>query len=109
MPEIRFFKRPVKDAVFPQAKGQPGPVQRAGHFRVLAQPADPLSQQVSLWMNKPGVTSIAWTFNAIPSEEWKNKFGAGLLMYCEGMSSWDEVVQNAVADWTSEWNIKNAR
>lgn len=72
-------------------------------------PADPLSQQVSLWMNKPGVTSIAWTFNAIPSEEWKNKFGAGLLMYFEGMSSWDEVVQNAVADWTSEWNIKNAR
>ena len=31
-------------------------------------PTDPLSQQVSIWMNKSGVTSIGWTFAAIPSE-----------------------------------------
>lgn len=70
-------------------------------------PADPLSQQVSLWMNKPGVSSVAWTFNAIPSEEWKNRFGSNLFMYFEGKSSWADVVKNATADWTSEWNIKN--
>ena len=70
-------------------------------------PSDPLSQQVSLWMNKSGISSVAWTFNAIPSEEWKNAFGSALLSYFEGKTSWNDVVKTAQEQWTSEWNIKN--
>ena len=71
-------------------------------------PSDPLSQQVSIWMNKPGVSSIIWTFNAIPSEEWKNAFGSALLSYFEGKSSWADVEKVVKDEWTKEWKIKNA-
>lgn len=76
-------------------------------FSASELPSDPLSQQVSLWMNKSGISSIAWTFNAIPSEEWKNAFGSALLSYFEGKTSWNDVVKTAQEQWTSEWNIKN--
>ncbi len=78
-------------------------------FKAEDLPADPLSQQVSIWMNKPGITSVAWTFNAIPSEEWKNAFGSALLSYFEGKTDWASVVKVAQDQWTSEWNIKNAK
>lgn len=70
-------------------------------------PTDPLSQQVSIWMNKAGVTSIPWTFNAIPSEEWKNALGSALLAYFEGKSDWNNVVKTAKDQWTAEWKLKN--
>lgn len=76
-------------------------------FSASELPSDPLSQQVSLWMNKSGISSVAWTFNAIPSEEWKNAFGSALLSYFEGKTSWNDVVKTAQEQWTSEWNIKN--
>ena len=76
-------------------------------FSASGLPSDPLSQQVSLWMNKSGISSVAWTFNAIPSEEWKNAFGSALLSYFEGKTSWNDVVKTAQEQWTSEWNIKN--
>ena len=76
-------------------------------FSASELPSDPLSQQVSLWMNKLGISSVAWTFNAIPSEEWKNAFGSALLSYFEGKTSWNDVVKTAQEQWTSEWNIKN--
>lgn len=76
-------------------------------FSTSELPSDPLSQQVSLWMNKSGISSVAWTFNAIPSEEWKNAFGSALLSYFEGKTSWNDVVKTAQEQWTSEWNIKN--
>ncbi|MBU3849333.1 MAG: ABC transporter substrate-binding protein, partial [Candidatus Treponema excrementipullorum] len=64
-------------------------------FSASELPSDPLSQQVSLWMNKSGISSVAWTFNAIPSEEWKNAFGSALLSYFEGKTSWNDVVKTA--------------
>lgn len=70
-------------------------------------PTDPLSQQVSIWMNKSGVNSIGWTFAAIPSEEWKNALGSALLAYFEGKSDWNTVVKTAQDQWAAEWNIKN--
>ena len=76
-------------------------------FSASELPSDPLSQQVSLWMNKSSISSVAWTFNAIPSEEWKNAFGSALLSYFEGKTSWNDVVKTAQEQWTSEWNIKN--
>jgi raffinose/stachyose/melibiose transport system substrate-binding protein len=45
-------------------------------FKEDEMPTDPLAKQVVQWMNKPGVSSIPWAFAAIPSEEWKNSFGA---------------------------------
>ena len=70
-------------------------------------PTDPLSQQVSIWMNKSGVNSIGWTFAAIPSEEWKNALGSALLAYFEGKADWDNVVKTAQDQWAAEWSIKN--
>lgn len=70
-------------------------------------PTDPLSQQVSIWMNKSGVNSIGWTFAAIPSEEWKNALGSALLAYFEGKADWNTVVKTAQDQWAAEWNIKN--
>lgn len=70
-------------------------------------PTDPLSQQVSIWMNKSGVNSIGWTFAAIPSEEWKNALGSALLAYFEGKADWNTVVKTAQDQWAAEWSIKN--
>ena len=65
-------------------------------------PADPLSKEVSKWMNKPGVTSVMWVFNAIPSEEWKNQLGDALLQYFEGKVDWATVKATAVDAWAAE-------
>ena len=70
-------------------------------------PTDPLSQQVSIWMNKSGVNSIGWTFAAIPSEEWKNALGSALSAYFEGKADWNNVVKTAQDQWAAEWSIKN--
>lgn len=76
-------------------------------FSASELPADPLSREVSVWMNKSGVSSVPWTFNAIPSEEWKNAFGSALLAYFEGRSNWNDVEKVARDMWTTEWNIIN--
>ena len=65
-------------------------------------PADPLSKEVSKWMNKDGVSSVIWVFNAIPSEEWKNQFGDAMLQYFEGKKDWSAVEKIAVDAWASE-------
>ncbi len=65
-------------------------------------PADPLSKEVSKWMNKDGVSSVLWVFNAIPSEEWKNQFGDAMLQYFEGKQDWAAVEKVAVDAWASE-------
>ena len=65
-------------------------------------PADPLSKEVSKWMNKDGVSSVIWVFNAIPSEEWKNQFGDAMLQYFEGKQDWAAVEKVAVDAWATE-------
>jgi raffinose/stachyose/melibiose transport system substrate-binding protein len=65
-------------------------------------PADPLSKEVSKWMNKDGVSSVIWTFNSIPSEEWKNQFGDAMLQYFEGKLDWDAVEKTAIDGWATE-------
>ncbi len=71
-------------------------------FKADELPADPLSQQVSIWMNKPGVSSIGWAFAAIPSEEWKNGLGSAMLSYFEGKSSWEALEVSSIQNWTKE-------
>ncbi len=65
-------------------------------------PTDPLAKDVLNWMEKDGYTSVAWTFAGIPSETWKNNFGASLLEYVQGQKEWTAVVDDAKADWKTE-------
>ena len=68
-------------------------------------PTDPLAAQIVAWMNKDGVTSIPWTFAAIPSEQWKADFGAALLEYVNYTMNWDAVTKAAQDAWTREAKI----
>lgn len=65
-------------------------------------PSDPLAKEVLAWMEKDGVTSVAWTFAAFPSEEFKNYFGDALLEYAQGGISWDEVATVVKDSWELE-------
>ncbi|MFC0216029.1 ABC transporter substrate-binding protein [Paenibacillus chartarius] len=64
-------------------------------------PSDPLAKEVLAWMGKGG-TSVAWTFAAFPSEDFKNKFGDALLVYAQGNMTWDKVVTLVTDSWKSE-------
>ena len=46
--------------------------------------------------------SVVWTFAGIPSENWKNEFGASLLEYVQGQKDWSKVVDDAKASWKTE-------
>lgn len=65
-------------------------------------PADPLSIEVMDWMAKDGVSSVAWTFAAFPSEAFKDYVGDALLEYAQGNMPWEEVVTVTVDSWASE-------
>ncbi len=65
-------------------------------------PSDPLAKEVLAWMEKDGFTSVKWSFAGIPSEQWKNDFGASLLKYVQGQKEWSAVVDDAKASWASE-------
>lgn len=70
-------------------------------FEDNEKPADPLAKEVLRWMEKD-VTSVAWTFAAFPSEDFKNYFGDALLEYAQGQKSWDDVVKVVKESWASE-------
>lgn len=65
------------------------------------QPSDPLAKEVSSWMNKGG-TSVAWTFAAFPSEDFKNNFGDALLQYAQGNATWEQVSATVRDSWKAE-------
>lgn len=71
-------------------------------FTDAEKPADPLAREVLAWMSKDGVSSVAWTFAAFPSENFKNYFGDALLEYVQGSKTWDEVVTVVKDSWKSE-------
>jgi raffinose/stachyose/melibiose transport system substrate-binding protein len=71
-------------------------------FTEAEKPDDPLAREVLAWMDKPGITSVAWTFAAFPSEEFKNYFGDALLEYVQGSQTWEEVTQVVIDAWASE-------
>jgi len=64
-------------------------------------PSDPLAKEVMNWMNKD-VTSVAWTFAAFPSEEFKNVFGDALLQYAQGNMDWATVTTTVQDAWKKE-------
>ena len=71
-------------------------------FNDNEKPTDPLAKEVLAWMEKDGITSVKWSFAGIPSEKWKNDFGASLLEYVQGQKEWTKVVEDAKTSWASE-------
>ena len=65
-------------------------------------PTDPLAKEILRWMDKPGITSVAWNFTLFPSRTFKDNFGASLLRYAQGAKSWDEVKAQVISDWATE-------
>ncbi|MEG0578819.1 MAG: ABC transporter substrate-binding protein [Niameybacter sp.] len=70
-------------------------------FKEDEKPADPLAKEVLRWMEKD-VNSVAWTFAAFPSEDFKNDFGDALLEYAQGQKGWNEVIEVVKTSWASE-------
>lgn len=64
-------------------------------------PADPLAKEVLKWMES-GKETVAWSFAAFPSEEFKNYFGSALLEYAQGSIQWEDVVTTVKDSWASE-------
>lgn len=71
-------------------------------FTPSERPTDPLAVEIIQWMNKPGITSVAWNFTLFPSQKFKDDFGASLLKYAQGTKEWDAVAQDMVASWQKE-------
>lgn len=65
-------------------------------------PTDPLAQQVLAYMADESLTSVPWNFTTMPSQEWKNNFGAALLEYAQGTKDWADVVSGMVEEWKTE-------
>ena len=71
-------------------------------FSDSERPTDPLAVEISKWMTKPGITSVAWNFTLFPSQTFKDNFGASLLRYAQGSKTWAEVKESVVSDWAKE-------
>lgn len=69
-------------------------------------PSDPLAKEVLNWMSKDGVTSVEWTFNGMPSEQWKADLGADLLEYVQAQKEWDALVTETKDGWATEVSLK---
>lgn len=70
-------------------------------FKDNEKPADPLAKEVLRWMGN-GSNTVAWTFAAFPSENFKNNFGDALLEYAQGKKTWDQVSTVVKESWASE-------
>jgi raffinose/stachyose/melibiose transport system substrate-binding protein len=66
-------------------------------------PDDPLAKEVEKWMSDTSVTPIPWTpFQVMPSQDWKNNFGADLLEYAQGQMQWPALESAVVDDWAKQ-------
>ena len=65
-------------------------------------PADPLGQQVVEWSSNDAVTNLPWDFTVFPSQQFKDDFGADLLLYAQGQEDWATVTQNVIDNWAAE-------
>ncbi len=65
-------------------------------------PKDPLSREVSEWLEKDEVYNIPWSFTVFPGQQFKTDFGAALLQYAQGSKSWNDVKSTFVNRWKEE-------
>ena len=71
-------------------------------FTEEERPTDPLAQEVLRYMGNADIQNIPWNFTTMPSQTWKDHFGAALLEYAQGSREWEQVVSDMVADWKTE-------
>ncbi|MDU3723338.1 MAG: carbohydrate ABC transporter substrate-binding protein, partial [Clostridium celatum] len=71
-------------------------------FNADEKPSDPLSKEVINWMEKDNIETIKWTFQAFPSQNFKDTFAGALLEYVQGTQDWDYVVTTVKDSWKSE-------
>lgn len=66
-------------------------------------PDDPLAREVIRWMNKDNITTIPWNFTIFPSQTFKENFGAALLSYAQGKTTFADVKKQVVDEWKKEF------
>lgn len=71
-------------------------------FTDAEKPKDPLSREISEWLEKEDVYNIPWNFTVFPGQNFKSDFGSALLQYAQGNKSWDEVKEIFVRRWKEE-------
>jgi len=65
-------------------------------------PNDPLATEVTKWMSS-NVQPVSWSaFQVMPSQDWKNNFGADLLAYAQGQMDWPTVESTMISDWATQ-------
>ena len=65
-------------------------------------PKDPLSREVSDWLEKEETYNIPWSFTVFPGQNFKTDFGAALLQYAQGSKTWEDVKNTFVTRWKEE-------
>lgn len=71
-------------------------------FADADKPSDPLSREVSDWLEKEEVYNIPWNFTVFPGQNFKSDFGAALLQYAQGNKSWEDVKAVFIQRWKEE-------
>jgi raffinose/stachyose/melibiose transport system substrate-binding protein len=71
-------------------------------FSDSERPDDPLAKEVSKWMSDTSVKNVNWSFQAFPSQNFKNSVGAALLKYTQGKTDWSGVKTAVISNWKSE-------
>lgn len=70
-------------------------------FNDNEKPSDPLARQILSWMEKD-TTSLEWTFNSFPSQQFKDNFGNALLEYVQGSKDWSYVKTTVTDSWKED-------
>ena len=65
-------------------------------------PKDPLSREVSEWLEKEEYYNIPWSFTVFPGQNFKTDFGAALLQYAQGSMTWEDVKNTFITRWKEE-------
>lgn len=65
-------------------------------------PSDPLAKDVIRWMGKDNVTTIPWNLTIFPSQKFKDAFGASLLSYAQGKTTFEELKTTVISEWKKE-------
>lgn len=71
-------------------------------FKDLGTPDDPLGKQVAEAIQDSSLKTYPWTFQYMPSQQFKDDFGADLAQYAAGNLEWDEVVKAFQENWVAE-------
>lgn len=71
-------------------------------FAENEKPTDPLAKEVIRYMSDADLYNVSWNFVVFPSQTFKDNFGAALLQYAQGTTSWEDVKQLVIDQWKAE-------